>query len=122
MKAFHWLLALAAVLLSGCSTTATVVPITGPLAKAGSPEIKVKILGVLSTNGRLEFTMPDGEQCRGTWQAMRLGGGRSQGAGTARGDRGSVFDLEFESDAMGRGMGKASDNRGNTYRVMVRGI
>lgn len=111
-----------ALAFAGCSTTATVVPISGPLVKAGSPEIQVKILDIWSTHGRLEFVMSDGEKVSGKWQAMRIGGGRSQGAGTARGNKGSVFDMEFESDAAGRGMGKATDNRGNTYRVMVRGI
>jgi hypothetical protein len=37
-------------------------------------------------------------------------------------NRGAVFDVEFECDSSARGIGKATDNRGNTYRVLVRGI
>ena len=66
--------------------------------------------------------MPDGEQVSGRWQAVRTGLGTNKGAGTARGNRGSVFDFEFDSDTGARGVGKATDNKGNTYRVLVRGV
>jgi hypothetical protein len=46
----------------------------------------------------------------------------TKGAATAHGNRGAVFDVEFECDSSARGIGKATDNRGNTYRVLVRGI
>ena len=34
----------------------------------------------------------------------------------------SVFDVEFECDSSARGTGTAPDSRGNTCRVLVRGI
>jgi hypothetical protein len=108
--------------LAACSTTATMVPTAGPLTKAGSPEIKATISGISSYSGKLSFTMPDGEAVAGHWQSSRTGRRTRQGAGTARGDRGSVFDIEFESDSLARGIGKATDNRGNAYRIMIRGI
>lgn len=104
--------------LLGCSTTAILTPIEGPLAKQGVREIRAKVDGIAGFSGPLTFTMPDGESVKGKWIAV-AGEGRRKGAATAHGSRGSVFDVEFESDISGRGIGKATDNRGNVYRVIV---
>lgn len=74
----------------------------------------------MGNSGNLSFTMPDGGHVAGQWVAVR--GAQHKGAATAHGDRGTVFDVEFECDNFARGIGKATDSRGNTYRVLVVGI
>ena len=120
---FSVVAALAFITLSaGCSTTAIIIPTAGPLATSGAPEIKATISGIAGRNGEFDFVMPDGEIVKGHWQSVRTGRGTSSGAGTARGNRGTVFDLEFIADGSAHGVGTASDNKGNRYRVLVRGI
>jgi hypothetical protein len=106
---------------AACSTRATLTPIAGPLSRT-APEIKATVRGVIGYSGELGFTMPDGEQVKGRWQAVRTGYGTNKGAGTARGNRGSVFDFEFDSDTSVDGVWKATDYKGNTYSILVRGI
>ncbi len=108
--------------LAGCSTTATLTPISGPMAASGGRSIEAKIEGIMGNNGKLSFTLPTGEYVSGEWVAVMGGKDGTKGAATAHGNRGSVFDVEFTCDHSARGIGKASDNRGNSYRVLVRGI
>lgn len=114
------LVLLAALCLTGCSTTATLTPVSGPLA--GTKPIQAKIEGIAGHNGRLSFTMPNGGFVEGEWTTVNSKLSATKGAATAHGNRGSVFDIEFECDSFARGIGKASDNKGNTYRVIVKGI
>jgi hypothetical protein len=116
-------LLLACLAFAACSTTATLIPITGPLATRRAPEIHAMVRGVWGYDGELTFTMPDGEQVTGRWQCVRTGHGTTtKGAGTARGNRGSIFDFEFDADSSVHGIGKATDNKGNTYRILVHGV
>jgi hypothetical protein len=108
--------------LSACSTTATLTPISGPMSQKAVRPIEAKIEGIAGNNGKLSFVLADGEAVSGEWIAVNGGYGATKGAGTAHGNRGSVFDIEFECDHSARGIGKATDNRGNTFRVLVRGI
>lgn len=115
-------LLLVAVLLVGCSTTATLTPVEGPLANAGAPTIQAKIGGILAHSGTIEMTMPDGEICSGDWIAVKNGRNASIVSGVARGNRGTVLDFEMSADDNARAVGTATDNRGNRYRVLVKGI
>jgi hypothetical protein len=107
--------------LTACSTTATLIPTAGPLAKQGAPHISATVEGILGNSGPFRFTMPDGEQVVGEWVAV-MSPSAHKGAGTAKGNKGSQFDFEFECDSSARGIGKATDNRGNCYRILVKGI
>jgi hypothetical protein len=114
------LILLAAACLTACSTTAILTPVSGPAV--GSHPITAEIKGIMGNSGDLTFTLPSGERVAGQWVAVRRGNSGTNGAGTAQGDRGTVFDIEFECDMSAHGIGKATDNRGNTYRVLVRGV
>ena len=121
----HSWVVLVAVCLSGCATTATtatLTPTTGPLVLSGARPIEAKIEGITRDNGALSFTLPSGERVTGEWATVHRDLSGSDRAATGHGDRGSIFDIEFECDDLGRGTGRATDNRGNTYRVFVRGI
>jgi hypothetical protein len=54
--------------LANCSTTATLTPISGPLAKAGSQPIEIK--GIAGNSGKLSFAMPSSEFVSGQWIAL----------------------------------------------------
>lgn len=65
------LLALLVVLLSGCSTTATLYPVEGPLARQKPlPVLTAKVEGILGNTGEISMTLPDGEFCTGKWASV----------------------------------------------------
>lgn len=116
---------LVAACLSGCATattTAILTPTVGPLARFGARPIDARIEGITGDNGTLSFKLPSGERVAGEWATVHRDVSGTNRAATGHGNRGSIFDIEFECDDLARGIGKATDNHGNTYRILVRGI
>ena len=69
-----------AVILAGCSMTATMVPVEGPMSKASPPPIlEVRVDGITGNTGTLSLVMPDGERCKGRW-ASAAGAGITVGS------------------------------------------
>jgi len=122
MNSLSRILALLSLTLVGCSIQATIIPTEGPLAQAGARPFKANIHNVQNFSGPLDATLPTGEKIFGEWQAVSTGWGTRQVYATARGDRGTVFDIDAQTDSAARGIGKGKDNRGNIYRVMLKGI
>jgi len=132
--------------LLGCSTTATLFPVEGPLSEAVPvPQIAATVNGILGNSGSLSLTMPDGESCTGQWSSaagagvsttsgsllgqygsvygtattVSTGSGQNPGAAILTCDKGRTIQVEFVTGAgTATGFGFAKDNRGNVYRVL----
>ena len=130
----------------GCSTTAMVFPVEGPLSELTPvPRIAATVNGIFGNSGSLSMDMPDGEQCDGKWSSA-AGAGISTTSGTLMGTYGSLYgtsttvstgtgqnpgravltcsqgriiEVEFVTVAgTASGFGFAKDNEGNVYRVL----
>ena len=56
--------------VSGCSLTATLIPVEGPLSQLRPvPVIQAKADGIMGNTGNISFTMPDGGTCNGRWSS-----------------------------------------------------
>ena len=144
-------------LLSGCSTTASLFPVDGPLAKLSPPPVlSATADGITGGTGNISLVMPDGERCKGRWSSIApMSYRRTTGsaAGTATdglnsvwtsvygssfsvgnvpgvnkgeamliGYSGTVMQMEFfTGSGTANGTGVAKDNRGNTYKVLLKG-
>jgi hypothetical protein len=135
-----------AVSTAGCSLTATMLPVEGPLSVARPvPTLQVKVRGIMSNNGSLSFAMPDGEACAGRWSSaagvavafgsasllsqygstyisgysLTAGGGQNPGQALVTCNRGRTFQLEFVTGAnTAHGYGIGKDNQDNLYRFV----
>ena len=134
------------VLLSGCSTTATLYPVEGPLSNEQPlPVITATVDGITGNTGDMFLTMPDGEKCVGKWSSA-AGAGINVGTGSLIGTYGSIYgvgtsintgtgqnpgqafltcnkgrtiQVEFITGAgTANGFGFSKDNKGNVYRVL----
>ena len=57
--------------LVGCSVTATLFPVSGPMTKQSPlPVLKAKVMGVMGNTGDIKLVMPDGEVCEGKWSSI----------------------------------------------------
>lgn len=57
--------------LVGCSTTASLFPVEGPLSqKQPLPVIVADVDGIMGSTGGISLTMPDGEYCTGKWSSI----------------------------------------------------
>jgi hypothetical protein len=138
--------ALSAVLLAGCSTTASLYPVEGPLSKlVPIPIIVATVSGITGNNGPISMTMPDGSTCIGEWssaaaspvsygagsligtygatyfQGINLDAGRGQNPGRAIANcsDGNQVEVEFITGAgTATGFGVARDRRANVFRVL----
>lgn len=132
--------------LTGCSMTATMVPVRGPLSQdTPVPVIQVKVKGIWGNSGELSFDLPGGEHCKGRWSSAAgasvtvssgslisqygstylsgvstsSGTGQNPGAALAVCDSGRTVDVEFVTGAgTAHGFGIAKDNRDNIYRLV----
>ncbi len=114
--------ALLSLALAGCAVNATIIPTEGPLASAGAAPFVAKIKDVQRFNGTLEATLPSGEYVSGEWQAVSTGFGTRQVYAIGRGNRGTILHFDAQTDSSARGIGGGRDNKGNVYRVMLKGI
>ena len=142
-------------LLSGCAATARLYPVSVAGAAPGPPEVIVgRITGKIST-GTLTFKLSDGEVCKGDWAMVKSAqatgatapdemapvwdavygqgfytahvlGARMYARGQAKGDRGTVLDVELyrptdvPNDAGAAGTkGVAKDGNGNIYKLTL---
>lgn len=128
--------------LAGCSLTATMVPVEGPLSQQRPlPTLPVRVAGILGNSGDLTFTTPDGASCQGRWVSVGPGviggshgllsqyGNYLSGYSATSGNGGQALatcpttgrtlQLEFltrPGTAHGFGIGK--DNEANIYRFV----
>lgn len=137
---------LAAVATSGCSLTATMIPVEGPMSQQRPvPVIQAKADGIMGNSGNLTFTMPDGGTCKGRWSSaagagvtigsaglmsqygsvyltgysVATGTGQNPGYALAVCSTGRSLQLEFVTGAgTAHGFGIAKDNENNVYRFV----
>ena len=67
------LLVIAMLLLSlaGCSTTAMLYPVEGPLSQKHPPIVlEARADGITGNTGNISLTLPDGENCKGKWSVI----------------------------------------------------
>lgn len=58
-------------ILAGCSTTAELFPVRGPLStQIPVPVLHARVDGIMGNSGRIRLTLPDGEQCAGRWASV----------------------------------------------------
>lgn len=138
--------ALVVAFFSGCSTTATMIPVEGPLSESTPPPVlEVHVAGITGNNGSLDLVMPDGESCSGRWSSAAGAGitvgsasllstygstyatGYSVSTGTGQNpgqailvcDRGRTIQVEFVTGAgTAHGFGIGRDNEGNVYKLI----
>ena len=132
--------------LCGCSLTATMIPVEGPLSQLRPvPVIQAKADGIMGNSGNITFTMPDGGECKGRWSSaagagvtvgsaglisqhgathlsgysVSTGTGQNPGQALAVCSTGRSIQLEFVTGAgTAHGFGIAKDNEGNIYRFV----
>ena len=131
---------------SGCSLTATMIPVEGPLSQLRPvPVIQAKADGIMGNSGNITFTMPDGGTCKGRWSSaagagvtvgsaglisqygstvlsgysVSTGTGQNPGQALAVCSTGRSVQLEFVTGAgTAHGFGVAKDNESNIYRFV----
>lgn len=137
-------LILFALTLSGCTVSANLFPIEGPLAQSSEA---VVIPCSFTYNGfgigKVTITMPDGEVLKGKYvtrdnsaYGMNFGSmfsrnyyaqyygnsfsfsGCQYGSFVATGDKGTVLQGEYWVNLTNHGSGFAKDNHGNLYKFM----
>lgn len=73
--------------LAGCSTTATLFPVEGPLSKqVPLPMLQARVDGITGNTGDISMELPDGDKCLGKWssiapQSVGFSTGAALGAG-----------------------------------------
>ena len=111
---------IASILLSGCSTTASLFPVEGPLSKQiPVPTIKATVNGIMGNTGDISLTMPDGENCIGKWSSA-AGAGVSVGTGNLIGTYGSAYGIGTSvSTGTGQNPGQAflTCSEGRTIQI-----
>lgn len=139
------LIAASLCLFAGCSSTQVgkLYPVEGPMTELPfDPDIEVKWDYNWSRSGPIEIILPYREVCKGEYTIMDAGytiTGFSQNlwtthwdttyarpnanpvTATLRGDRGTVIDMYYMIGADLKGAGMAKDNKGNVYKVHLRG-
>lgn len=132
--------------VSGCSTTANLYPVEGPLSEATPvPVLIANVDGITGNTGGFSFSMPSGVSCDGRWSSVAptyttvsAGSLFSQygavtGFGTVTGNVPGVnkgqafaicsdnsrFDVEFlTGSGTANGYGVAKDTNGNIYKMI----
>ena len=102
MKTRIVLFAFIAVVISGCSTTATLYPIKGPMSTISPlPTPIAKVNGILGNSGTILLVLPDGEVCKGRWSSiapMSVGFSAASASGSATSGLSSVWATVYGSD------------------------
>ena len=133
-------------LLTGCTTTANLYPVQGPLSdQKPFPVLTAHVDGIMGNTGNIKLTMPDGELCKGKWSSAAgmsvsygsvnlfsqygniFGSGFSvannpgvnRGEAILAGNKGTLIEIEFYTGSgTANGFGLAKDNHGNIYKVL----
>lgn len=134
------------ILFCGCSTTANLYPVKGPLSlQSPTPILVARVNGIMGNTGNIVLTMPDGEVCKGKWssaagKAVSFGTvnlfsqygsifGTSYSVGNVPGvnrgeailfcNKGTKIEVEFYTGSgTANGYGLAKDNHDNIYKVL----
>ena len=140
------LIVMSLIMLAGCSTTARLYPVEGPLSKLiPNPVVQATIEGIMGGNGPLKLTMPGGITCSGEWSSaaasqmsfgagsllgtygatyfsginLSPGKGQNPGRAIANCPDGNQIEVEFVTGAgTATGFGIARDRRGNVFRLL----
>lgn len=137
------IIAAVASLIAACSTTGTLLPVSGAYYDAGyTAPIKAKLEGLERNGGKMMLTLPDGEYLEGRWSIVdkaqsvaswgdlmvlpdpaitRLSSNPDAYRATAylTGERGTTMDVEYIiNSTTARGQGAARDSLGNIYRLV----
>lgn len=133
-------------IITGCTTTANLYPVEGPLSQQKPfPVLVAHIDGIMGNTGNIKLTMPDGEVCNGKWSSaagMSVGYGSvnlfsqygsvfgsgftvankpgvNRGEAILVGNNGTLIEIEFYTGSgTANGFGLAKDNHGNIYKVL----
>lgn len=133
-------------LLVGCSVTATMVPVEGPLSQLRPiPVYKVKADRVTGNTGKISFSDGNGDSCAGRWSSAAGVGvgvssanlisqygsayltgysvsntpGRNPGQALLTCTKGRVIQADFiTGSGTAHGFGIAKDNENNVYRLL----
>jgi hypothetical protein len=130
-------------LLGGCSTTANLYPIEGPLSKVlPLPTVVASVDGILGGTGNFNLTLPNGEKCEGKWSSAApmqtssgtlfstYGGianfvvigpkpGVNRGEAFAACSGGTTIQAEFfTGSGTANGYGIARDSASNIYKML----
>lgn len=132
--------------LAGCSITASVYPIAGPMSEQlPLPVLAAQVHSVHKNTGQIDMMLPSGEKLVGKWSSIApqsssatIGAlsstwttvfgssfttanlpGVNRGEAMLVGDRGTVMEVEFfTGSGTANGTGVAKDNQGNYYKVL----
>lgn len=140
-------LLMSALAVGGCSTTADLFPIAGPLSHTVPLSVlTAKVDGITGNTGGVSLVMPDGETCKGRWSSAaptytastsgslwdrygNLAGFSGTTVGIAPGvnrgeaflacSRGTTIKVEFfTGSGTANGYGLAEDSRGNVFKML----
>lgn len=114
--------------LAGCSTTATLYPVDGPLSKLQPlPVLTATAGGITGNTGNISLTMPDGEFCKGRWSSiapMSVGYSTASATGSATSGMSSVWATVYGSGfsvsnlpGVNKGEAMLVGNRGTVIHV-----
>ncbi len=116
------------IILSGCSTTATLYPVEGPLSKEQPlPVLLATADGIMGNTGNISLTLPDGEFCKGKWSSIApisVGFSTASATGTAASGMTSVWSTVYGSGfsmsnlpGVNKGEAMLVGNRGTVIKV-----
>lgn len=90
-----------ALFIAGCSTTATLYPVEGPLSKMQPLPVLTAIAdGITGNTGNISLTLPNGEYCKGRWSSiapMSVGYSAASASGSATSGMSSVWATVYGS-------------------------
>ena len=143
MTVRNLIIAAFASLLAACTSTGTLLPVSGAYYDAGyTAPIKAKFERRKPNGGKMMLTLPDGEYLEGRWAIVdkaqsvaswgdlmvlpdpaitRLSSSPDAYRATAHltGERGTTMDVEYIfNSTTARGQGVARDSLGNIYRLV----
>lgn len=139
---FGWVAALG-MTVAGCSTTANLYPVQGPLSKqVPLPVIVATADGITGNTGNLSLVLPNGESCSGKWSSVapttggvgtlftQYGGvagftfsgiqpGVNKGQAFMTCTKGTTIEAEFYTGSgTANGYGVAKDSNQNVYKML----
>jgi hypothetical protein len=112
-----YIIALITLLLAGCSTSAYLYPVSGPLSKqVPLPVLKATVDGIMGNTGNIYITLPSGEKLSGRWASMapmEVGYSYGSGSGYATNGMQSVWTQVYGSTFTVKN--KAGVNKGEAF-------
>lgn len=114
--------------IAGCSTTATLYPVDGPLSKQQPlPVLTANVDGIMGNSGGISLSLPDGELCTGKWSSiapMSVGFSTATASGSTTNGMASVWTTVYGSGfsmrnqpGVNKGEAMLVGNRGTVIQV-----